>query len=491
MPDMQTLYNELVPALLNLLKPIGLLAIGWIVVALISSACRRLLGKTNLDNWIAAKLVGQERASNLNVEKAIAKAVYIVGMIFVVIAVLESLELRAVSQPLNRFLEGFFAFLPRLVAAGALALAAWAVATLVRALGRRTLETFASGGAEGEEADVQSARATLTKTIPDTLYWAIYLVFLPGILHALALDGVLAPVQNMVDRVLSALPNIAAAALIIAAGFFAARIVRRIVTSLLQSAGLDRLLTQGDVRLERSPSELVALVAYALILIPVVIAGLNQLGLDAVTQPASEMLSTLLSAIPQLLGAAIILTIAYFAAKFAAGLVTGILAGVGFDSLPERLGLPEPAADATSPSQGAGRLLMLVLMLFATVEALNQLGFAAVAGIVTRIIDFGGQVLLGTLILAAGLYLGKMVSTIIARSQLPEAQTLSTVARVAILVLASAMSLSEMGLGDEIIRLTFGLTLGALAVACALSFGLGGREAAAGLLRRWLDKSER
>ena len=55
---------------------------------------------------------------------------------------------------------------------------------------------------------------------------------------------------------------------------------------------------------------------------------------------------------------------------------------------------------------------------------------------------------------------------------------LATVARVAIIVLAGAMGLQRMGLADEIVNLAFGLTLGAIAVAAAIAFGIGGRDAA-------------
>jgi hypothetical protein len=51
-------------------------------------------------------------------------------------------------------------------------------------------------------------------------------------------------------------------------------------------------------------------------------------------------------------------------------------------------------------------------------------------------------------------------------------------ARYAILVLVFAIGLNAMGIADTIVHLAFGLSLGAVAVAVALSFGLGGREAA-------------
>ena len=66
-------------------------------------------------------------------------------------------------------------------------------------------------------------------------------------------------------------------------------------------------------------------------------------------------------------------------------------------------------------------------------------------------------------------------------------------ARIAIIVLTTAMALRQMGLADDIVNLAFGLTLGALAIAFALALGLGGREIASTGLRTLVDsmKSKR
>ena len=60
------------------------------------------------------------------------------------------------------------------------------------------------------------------------------------------------------------------------------------------------------------------------------------------------------------------------------------------------------------------------------------------------------------------------------------------IARVAILVLAGAMSLRQMGLANEIVVLAFGLIVGAVAVAAAIAFGIGGRDVAKRKLEEWL-----
>ena len=58
--------------------------------------------------------------------------------------------------------------------------------------------------------------------------------------------------------------------------------------------------------------------------------------------------------------------------------------------------------------------------------------------------------------------------------------------RIAIIALVAAMALQQAGIAPNIVNLAFGLLLGAIAVAIALSFGLGGRDVAAEQLRNWL-----
>ncbi len=65
---------------------------------------------------------------------------------------------------------------------------------------------------------------------------------------------------------------------------------------------------------------------------------------------------------------------------------------------------------------------------------------------------------------------------------------LAIAARIYIIVLVGAMGLRQMGLANEIINLAFALLLGAIAVAVAIAFGLGGRDIAALELGRWIEK---
>ena len=56
---------------------------------------------------------------------------------------------------------------------------------------------------------------------------------------------------------------------------------------------------------------------------------------------------------------------------------------------------------------------------------------------------------------------------------------IGNIAKIAILIFVGAMGLRQMGIANEIINMAFGFTLGAIAVALAIAFGIGGRDMAA------------
>jgi hypothetical protein len=65
----------------------------------------------------------------------------------------------------------------------------------------------------------------------------------------------------------------------------------------------------------------------------------------------------------------------------------------------------------------------------------------------------------------------------------------ASAARIAIVVLATAMALQQTGVAQEIVTLAFSLVLGAIAVAAAIAFGVGAKDAAAREVNRWLERS--
>ncbi len=127
-------------------------------------------------------------------------------------------------------------------------------------------------------------------------------------------------------------------------------------------------------------------------------------------------------------------------------------------------------------------------MLFAVVEALRLIGFDLLAGLIGEFLVFAGQVILGLVIFAVGLYLARLAADAVVATKIDQAPLLALAARIAIIILASAMGLRQMGLANEIITVAFALLFGTIAVAAAVAFGIGGREVASRLIGEWLDK---
>ena len=468
----------------NLIGALGILVIGWIVALVARSIVRGALKRTTFDNRIAEWITGGQPAA---VEQGAGTAVYWLIMLFVVIAVLQALNLTVVAEPLNALLSQIATFVPQLAGGALLLLVAWVVAHVLRKIVSGALHAVKIDKRIGGDDDAASS-TSIADSLGEAIYWLVFLLFLPAVLGALALEGLLVPVQSLVDELLGFLPNILGAVLIAAIGWFIANLVRRIVTNLLASVGTDGLadrvgLSQvlGTMRL----SGLIGLIVYILILLPALISALNALALDAVTAPASEMLGAILNVIPTMFGVVVLLAIAYFIGRVVADLVSNILVSAGFDNILVKLGMAKAPAEGRKPSDVAGALILVALMLFATIEAAGMLGFQVLGDLMSRFLVLGGQVVLGLIIFGIGLFFANLAESAVRSSGAKQSNLLALTARVSIIVLAGAMALRQMGLANEIINLAFGLLLGAVAVAAALAFGLGARDVAGRTIEDW------
>jgi len=472
----------------QLIGALAILVLGWLVARIVAAIVRSALRRTNLDNRLAQWLMGESVA----VEDGVARGVFYLIMVFVLVAFFQTLGLTLPTEPLNRLLNQIFAFAPQLIGAGLILLVAWIVASLLRVVVSRALGAAKIDERLAREAGVEGEKsAALTKTLADTVYWLVLLFFLPALLNALSLQGLLAPVQGMVDKVLDFLPNIFTAGLILAIGWLVARVVQRVVSNLLAAMGADQFSERvglsrvfGQQRL----SSVVGLILYVLILIPVLIGALQSLALEAITRPASNMLNSILSALPAIFAALLIVGIAYAIGRVVAEMVINLLTALGFNAVLANLGLGrELSPGERTPAEVAGYLVLVGVLLFAAIEAARELGFNLLADLIARFTVFTGQVVLGLIIFGIGLFLANLAASTVRASGANQAGLLALAARVSIIVLAGAMALRQMGLADDIINLAFGLLLGSIAVAVALAFGLGAREIAARELGEWVQ----
>ncbi len=486
------LMGTLGTSLPNLVFALVILIGGWLIALIVSAGIRKLLQKTDIDDRIVEKMGTDKKPANIQPDVIISKFVFYILMIFVLIAFFQQLGLTIITEPLNNFLNKLFEFAPNVLGGLVLLLIAWIVASVVRfliskALGATSWDDKLSASAGLEE----ERQVPMSETLANVVYWFIFLLFLPAILGAFQLEGILGPIQGMLDSLLGYIPNLLGAGIILLVGWFVARIIRQVVTGLLVAAGADKLGERIGLKTddkEQSLSGIIGLVVYALVIIPVIIASLNALQIEAISGPATAMLTTLLSAIPAVFGAMVILGIAYMIGKLVAGLVTNVLTGVGFNKVLSWIGLGgEPEEGKLTPSEVVGYLVMVGFMLFAVIEAAEMMSFSIVAELVAAFFGFAMQVILGIIVFGLALYLANLAYKAISSLAGSQSPILAQAARIAIIVLGAAMALRQMGIANDIINMAFGLLLGAIAVAVALAFGLGSREIAARQVEGWLD----
>ena len=474
-----SLQNTLGSNLPHILGALGILVVGWLIAVIVRAGVLRLLSLLSVNQRIT-----ESTGQKLDVQKGIAVGVFWLIMLLTLLGMFNALGLELISNPFQVMVTQIFAYLPRLLAGTLLLLIAWIVATLLQALVAKVLEK----SPWERKLTQQAGMEPMSKNVGNVLFWLVILLFIPAILGAYDLQGLLGPVQDMINKVLALLPNIFAALVIGFVGWLVAKVMRGLVTNLLAAAGADRAGHSAGLDQSVHVSRVVGTLVFIFIFIPTLIAALDALQIEAISRPAIDMLGRILDSVPHLVAAALILVVTYYVAKFASALVSRLLNGMGFDTLPAKVGLEKVFNKDLKPSSLVGIVILFFAMLFATVEAANQLQFAQVGVVVTTFIRFGGDVLLGAVILVVGFWLASLVHNVIVRGGSDHAQGLAKLARLAIIGLVIAMGLRAMGIADDIVNLAFALTFGAIAVAVALSFGLGGREAAGKQMEHWLSR---
>ena len=304
-----------------------------------------------------------------------------------------------------------------------------------------------------------------------------YLIIIYALLIALDMLGVqsvLEPLQDMMSKFVGYLPNIVGAGVIAFAGYMISTIASEATGFLsegLESFGSKIGLNTGSLSL----SKIVKQIVFIIIFIPILIIALDTLKMDAISKPASEMLSSLLLAIPKIIAAVILLGIFFIIGKYVVSIVTDLLTNLGVDGMADSMGLSS-FLGGKSLSAVIGNVALFFIMFTGIIAAADKLELGQVEVIMTSIFDIAGKVFFGLIILLAGLIISNLA--VKAVNDAEGGSYMAPIVRFAIIGIFLAFALHTMGIAESIVNLAFGLTLGAIAVAFALSFGLGGREAA-------------
>ncbi len=386
---------------------------------------------------------------------------------------------------LNNLIESLSAklgsLIPGVIGALLILIVGYFLAKIVKKVTKKLLSKTSIDEKLGNKLD---AKFRIDDFVAKLLYYLVLLYTLLIVLNVLGVQGVLAPIQTMLDSFLGYLPNVIAGGIIGYAGYMIAKIASEatgFITQKVETFSAKNKLDTGGLSLTKIIKQLV----FIFIFIPILIIALDTLKMDAVSQPATEMLRSFMNAIPKIIAAAILLAVIYIAGKYIVGIFVELLKNLGLDKFSNEIGIDQVIGKRTL-SKTLGNIALFFIMFTGIIAAIEKLELFQIGSILTEVLAISGKIFFGIVILFVGVFISNLATK--ATKQNGGNKWLTHIVRFATMGLFLAFSLHTMGIADNIVELAFGLTLGAIAIAFALAFGLGGREAAGKQMEFFFNK---
>ncbi len=337
-----------------------------------------------------------------------------------------------------------------------------------------------------KQTDSASGTEKSVDFIGKLVHLLVFLLFVPGIFESLGMREVSSPILNLLNTLWGYLPNILAAVLVLWVGFFIARLVRELLVPVFSRLKVDALQEKAGIQVSDTGrlSNTLSYIVYVLILIPVIIAALQVLNIEAVSAPAIRMLDTIFEFIPNILASLVIIIIGCMVAKFSGNIVESLIASAGFDTK-----LKEHLAEKENDfilSKVIGKTVHIIMVVFFIVESFSVLHLSVLTNIGNAIIGYMPYILASALILLVCYVCDGLANKALTKGN---HTVLAMVSRIAIYTVGIFMVLSELGIAKEIVNTAFVLIIAAFAVAFAISFGIGGRDFAGKILKKLSDAS--
>lgn len=147
--------------------------------------------------------------------------------------------------------------------------------------------------------------------------------------------------------------------------------------------------------------------------------------------------------------------------------------------------LRKRSEESIAPSAVVGKITFIAIIVLAVLSACEIMGFNQLAQLIRTFAAFGGNILLSVAVLLIGVWLANVAADALEGKC---EKVLVGIVRIAVIIFTAAIAIGNLNIGDSIVQIAFTLILGAVCIAAAVAFGIGGREAAAKLLNEWSDK---
>ncbi len=211
------------------------------------------------------------------------------------------------------------------------------------------------------------------------------------------------------------------------------------------------------------------------------------------SEATDRMLRASVNLLPGLLALLVILLLTVAVIAILRVSLRRLLSSVNFDQHVVQWGFPELAewSPHRSPSALLIRILSWTVFVLGLLVGISSLDAALPSMLVIRLFEYIPNVLAAGIVLAlrsfAARFLGRSVLISAVNMRIQSARLLSLGVKWLVLVLAGAMALEHLGIGGNLVTISFGILFGGIVLALALAVGLGSKDMVS---RSWEQQSQ-
>jgi hypothetical protein len=238
---------------------------------------------------------------------------------------------------LQEMVKEFLLVIPNIAGAILILVVGYVIARAARALTVKFLTSPKLFG-KVEELKIPEKERSV-EVIGRIIFYLIMLFVLLAFFNVLNLPIVTGPISSLVSTVMEYLPKVGGAAIILLVAWIVAKILRMVILKGLEVVKFDEKLSKYFKAEEKRPREIIAGIAFYLVLLFALPPFLEALQLTSVTKPLSDMWGEFAGILPNLFAAVVIVLIGFFIARIIREILVNLLMGFGVDRAASRLGI--------------------------------------------------------------------------------------------------------------------------------------------------------
>jgi hypothetical protein len=213
--------------------------------------------------------------------------------------------------------------------------------------------------------------------------------------------------------------------------------------------------------------------------------------LNLILEPLTEVFQKLRTFLPNLLAMLVILIVGMTAVRILRGILVRFLKAINFDAWADRMGVTTLLRKGdlwAKPALALGSMVFWIMVVVVIMTGLSALKIAAIDNLVTQFFAYLPRAFSAILILVIGYVLAGFISRAVLIAAVNRgfhyARLLAEGIRLLLTVLILAMVLEELKVAPGIVLAAFSIIFGGIVAALAISFGVGGIDAAKRMIER-------